>query len=130
MLPRGLKDWEEAASKGDFSKLPDPLRWSQSARLAHLIDGYEEAGGFNALGRLANSRWEAAHDLGIWRGSVRDLWLCLFFEHRRARHCGYGPAEDDLQLLNSLCEALRTALQNLSKAEARAFSTRLTGYPG
>ena len=79
MTPCGLKDWEEAASKGDFSKIPDPLRWSQSARLAHLIDGYKEAGGFDALGRFANRRHQAAYDLGIWQGSVNDLWLCLFF---------------------------------------------------
>ena len=40
-----LKDWELAAFGGDFSRIPTPFRWNQSGGLAHLLDGYEEAGG-------------------------------------------------------------------------------------
>nr|WP_155921684.1 SOS response-associated peptidase family protein [Mesorhizobium sp. L2C054A000] len=33
-----------------------------------------------------------------WYGSARDLWLCLFFEHRAARHTGSEGDEGVLHI--------------------------------
>ena len=91
MILGDLQDWELAAFAGDFSRIPNPFGWHGSAGLAHLIDGYEEAGGFPGLAHFANRLWRVAEDTGIWQGSPGDLWLCLFFEHRRARNSRDEP---------------------------------------
>ena len=123
-----LEDWELAAYGGDFSRIPNPSRWHQSAGFSHLIDGYKEAGGLHKLARFANERWHEAESTGGWQGGPRELWLCLFFVHRCVRHRGDEPLGSELELSNSLCEALRISLQSLTKDEARAFSMQLNSY--
>lgn len=115
-----LHEWEKLALAGNFSKLPRPFPWRASARLAHFLNGYREAGGFDELTRLALAKSKAARETGHWSGSAYELWLCLFFEHRAARRTGSDPDHGD-----QLCEALRSALQALSPGEARNLAERL-----
>lgn len=122
-----LKDrparWEKHALNGDFSLMPKPFTWEQSGRLAHYLNGYEEAGGFMELARLAETLGEVAREKGQWQGAAKDLWSCLFYEHRMARHTGSYPEESAHH--DSLCEALRVALQALEPHDARALASRL-----
>jgi hypothetical protein len=119
VLDDEIQEWERLALKGDFSRLPQPFRWRESGRLAHFLDGYREAGGFNELSHLSRIKAEEARSTGRWQGSALELWLCLFFEHRAARHTGSDPRDGD-----ALCEALRRALQVLDPAEARGLAVR------
>ena len=114
-----LEEWEARAKRGDFSQIPKPFSWRQSGAFAHLIDGYEQAGGFDQLSRLALKKADEARTTGRWQGTARELWLCLFFEHRAARHTGTNPVNGD-----ALCEALRTALQGLSNQQAKRLANR------
>ena len=120
-----LSTWEQCALRGDFSHMPQPFGWRDSARFSHFLNGYEEAGGFDPLARLALAMSERARDTGRWAGSAKELWFCLFFEHRAARHTGSDPESEELERLNALCETLRLALQALDEHEARALASRL-----
>lgn len=40
---------------------------------------------------MANRRLQQAQAIGVWDGNALELWLCLFFEHRRWRHFDNGP---------------------------------------
>ncbi|MFN3686437.1 hypothetical protein [Salinarimonas sp.] len=119
-----LEEWERRALSGDFSALPDPLRWDQTARLAHFIDGYEEVGGFEQLVELADGRSEEARKTGSWHGTADELWVCLFAEHRRWRFYGYEPEGEALAHLQGLCSALRTALQSLEAKAGLALKSK------
>lgn len=118
-----LEDWERRSLAGDFSQMPRPFRWRQSGRFAHLLNGYKEAGGFDELASLHH---RIARDVmdgrAPWRGSARDLWLCLFFEHRAARHTG---SDGDEGVHDDLCEELRKSLQALDQREAPELASRL-----
>jgi hypothetical protein len=107
-----LEHWEQKVLELDFSQMPVPFRWEQSARFAHFLNGYEAAGGLDQLARLHGASREAAIETGRWRGDASELWSCLFFEHRSARHTGSEPEGDHLRLVNALCEQLRQALQS------------------
>ena len=48
-LDNELEEWERRSLAGDFSQMPNPFRWRQSARFAHFLNGYKEAGGFEKL---------------------------------------------------------------------------------
>ena len=100
--------WVELIKIGQFDAIPASFSWQTSAEFAHLIDGYAIMG--DDLGTLANERLQAAEKQGVWRGTSRELWLCLFFEHRRWRHYGELPSGNDLKLLDDLCDALRQQL--------------------
>jgi hypothetical protein len=126
---RQLKSWERRVLEGDFTAIPDPFLWRESAHLAHFIDGYAEAGGIERLGDLANPRKHAAIQKGIWEGSAKELWLCLFFEHRRYHHFGRSPEGHELVVLNRLCASLGQAVQTLGPAEARALASRFKRQP-
>lgn len=104
--------WVEKAIGGDWSAIPDDFDWSQSAVFAHVINGYELAPalGCGDAGDFANRRGEAARRTGSWEGSALELWICLFFEHRRYRHFGCEPEGEDLRRLNALCQQLRSVL--------------------
>ncbi|MEW9838582.1 hypothetical protein [Mesorhizobium marinum] len=121
MLDDRPREWEMLALQGDFSQMPDPLLWRESGRLAHFLDGYREAGGFDELCDLAASKAAEARSTGVWCGSALELWQCLFFEHRAARHTGSDPGYGE-----ELCAALRSALLALEPGEARRLATRLT----
>ena len=118
-----MRKWERLALKGDFSAMPKPFRWEDSGRFAHFLNGYEVAGGFDPLAKLALGMSTQARDTGSWRGGARDLWLCLYFEHRAQRHASsdYGGTP----MLEQLCETLRIALNELNREEAEALVSDL-----
>lgn len=116
-----LQEWEKLARAGDFSRLPKPFLWRESAVLAHFLDGYREAGGLNELSRFAITKAEEFRSTGQWQGSALELWLCLFFEHRAARHTGSEPGHGD-----ELCGALQDALNKLTRREGRLLAKRFT----
>lgn len=118
-----LLKWERLALQGDFSKIPKPFRWEASGRLAHFINVHEFPGGFDAISRLALATSAQARETGVWRGSARDLWLCLFFEHRAQRHAASDYS--GTPMLEQLCERLRVALSDLSPQEAREIVSEL-----
>ena len=100
-----------AVSSGAFALVPPSLRWSESHEVAHLINGYElaKAAGLGDLAHHCNERKAEAKRAG-WVGDLLELWLCLYGEHRRARHGGgYPPEGEELVLLNHLCSAFASA---------------------
>lgn len=109
---RGREAWIEAALAGTWTAIPEDFGWSQSAVFAHAIDGYELAPalGLGDAGDLANRAVEAAERTGVWEGTALELWICLFFEHRRSRHSGAEPERKHRALLDALCQRLRAAL--------------------
>jgi hypothetical protein len=114
--------WLVSVSRGDFSVIPDPLRWDEVSGFSHLINGYTASinAGLGELPVWANERNREAAKNGYWRGTCFELWCCLFYERRRYRHFGEDPSGADLMLLNTLCSNLRLALQNATEEE-RAF---------
>lgn len=118
--------WVELVKIGQFDAIPASFSWQTSAEFAHLIDGYAIMG--DDLGTLANERLQAAEKQGVWRGTSRELWLCLFFEHRRWRHFGELPLGNDLKLLDDLCDALRQQLL-LAHEDERAELLNLLAGP-
>ncbi len=103
----GRQPWLAEVRRGQFESIPEELGWGISAPLAHMIKGYEV---FDDVVRLANERLETARQTGQWQGNSLELWGCLFAEHRRARHTGYGPADHELDLYDALCRTLRAKL--------------------
>lgn len=43
--PDNKRNWLADAMAGDFSTMPVPFTWDESAGFAHVIDGYGVAGG-------------------------------------------------------------------------------------
>jgi hypothetical protein len=120
--------WEGRVQHGRFEAMPTPFRWDGSARFAHLLNGYDIEDSFDALAKLANKRLLHAERHGVWKGSARELWLCLFFEHRLWRHGGaeFMPPEAEASL-DALCETLRRRLVELDaggRAEMVALLAR------
>jgi len=104
--------WIEEALAGTWTAIPEDIGWSQSAAFAHAIDGYELASalGLGDAGDLANRVLEASERTGAWDGTALELWICLFFEHRRNRHSGAEPEREHRALLDALCQRLRAAI--------------------
>jgi hypothetical protein len=104
--------WLREVATGKWTAIPQDFSWKQSAGFAHLINGYELAPalGFGDAGDFANRRHDAAEQTGTWGGTAIELWICLFFEHRRYRHFGYDPEGRELEFLNALCQSTRVAL--------------------
>lgn len=113
--------WIERVRAGQFEAIPNPFTWNESVEFGHLINGDEVAQtlGITELGNFANPKLAHAEAKGRWVGTPLELWLCLFFEHRRARHGGETEsyAEGPHPLLDALCQSLRDALQRLSPPE-------------
>lgn len=124
LISDDLEEWEEFGLKGDFSRIPQPFLWKDSARFAHFLNGYEEAGGFDELANLEGSMSDTERETGRWRGSAHELWMCLFFKHRTARHTGSYDADP---ALDALAESLSTALRRLPTGEALTLAGRLKG---
>ena len=104
--------WLMAVRVGNFAAIPPDICWVESAGLAHLIDGYELAGGVAELQLLANKKLEKARQAGgLWVGTAVELWECLFAEHRRAHFAG-EPSAIELGLYDQLCQSLRWSLLN------------------
>lgn len=112
-------DWIKAARSGQFEMLPVSMDWNSSAYLAQLVNGYEVslALGWGELSTLAVRMNQAERQSGHWSGSALQLWLCLFYEHRRYRHSGYPPEGDSLARLGRLCSALLGALHTADAKE-------------
>ena len=121
--------WEDVILGGQFEAIPDPFRFHGSFRFAYLIDGYEVAGGFEALAELANGTGQAAGPEGRWFGDARTLWLILFFENRRWRHFGTSPEGQDQLRLDRLCQKLREELVAIPPADRSAFLAPLIPPP-
>ena len=101
--------------------IPDRLSWSDSIKIAHVIDGYELvlAAGFgdcHAYQAAARSRAEAS---GRWTGSTLELWVQLFLEHRREKFSGAIGADigyDTDPILEQLCEAFLASLTDWQRS--------------
>ncbi|MBN9458131.1 MAG: hypothetical protein J0I54_15975 [Bosea sp.] len=105
--------WLDQVRGGDFASIPHAPTWLQSARLAHLLNGYATSidVGLGNLHGWANKRADEAARIGSWRGTALELWLCLFYEHRRWRHFGCQPEGQDRELVARLWRQLRGELQ-------------------
>ena len=105
--------WLDQVRGGDFAAIPHAPTWLQSARLAHLLNGYATSidVGLGNLHGWANERADEAAQTGSWRGTAIELWLCLFYEHRRWRHFGCEPEGQDRELAAHLWRQLRSELQ-------------------
>lgn len=118
--------WLPHCRAGCFESIPNPFAWNDSIEFAHLIQGYEVAKtiGITELGDFANAKLRHAESTGGWAGTPLELWLCLFFEHRRARHGGGSEsyAEGAHPLLDALCGELRACLQRLPREDALLMS--------
>lgn len=94
------------------SLCPARLTWDNSVELAHLINGYvlAERAGLGDPFVLADTRLAAAQATGDWGGSLLQLWVALFLEHRRWRVSPIEPDPVMRQLLDQLCEKLQRSL--------------------
>ncbi len=122
--PEAEPSWIARARRGDFAALPEPFTWEKTGQFAHLVHGYRvsESLGLGRLRIWANKRISEARQSGQWTGTAMELWLCLFYEHRRYRHMDEGdPEGDELCLLDQLCEQLREKLQRLRAEEHAAI---------
>lgn len=111
--------WLDRVRAGEFSAMPEAFTWEDSAAFAHLLHGYDVSSALD-LGELAfwaNERAGEAAMTGAWRGSTVELWLGLFFEHRRFRHFGFEPAGADRKLIVRLWQQLRSQLQVIGDDE-------------
>lgn len=109
------------AQRIDQSQLADLCRnidWDSSTPVAYLIDGFElaKAAGIDDPFVFANNMRAEAEDRGDWAGTTLELWLALFFEHRRHRQqsqgfIGLDQAISRLPLLDELCFALARSLE-------------------
>jgi hypothetical protein len=117
------EEWLHRVRRGEFDAVPNPFFWTQSIDLAHLIHGYDLAQeiGIGELGPFANAKVGIAEATGCWEGTATELWLCLFYEQRRARHIDCGDAEESVEgpqpFLDALCQALRLRLQVVGNQE-------------
>nr|WP_047573951.1 hypothetical protein [Methylobacterium sp. ZNC0032] len=112
-------DWLDRVRRGDFAAIPLDLTWLQSARLAYLLNGYDTSRtlGLGDLQGWANERADEAARTSSWSSSAIELWLCLFYEHRRWRHFGCEPEGEDRELIGSLWQQLRDELQVIGEDE-------------
>jgi len=134
MKPREFDDidekWLADAKVGDFSTMPTPFTWDQSVKFAHIIDGYGVAGGVERCMAITQNAIDSEPDPNDRAASALTLWVALFGEHRRWRHFGYEPGGQDLLYLDSLSEALRGRLQNLSPDDRDRLLAVIAEHPG
>ncbi|WKW50808.1 hypothetical protein [Rhodomicrobium lacus] len=124
-------EWIRLVQKGDFTAIPKPFVWNDSIEFAHLINGYAAASEIGIdLPDFANMKASAARATGSWDGTATELWLCLFYEHRRARHSG-EPEEcgEGANHLDPLCATLRSKLQDIGAQERGLLLALLAGSP-
>ena len=128
--PENSPSWLEDAMAGDFTTMPRPFTWAQSAAFAHIIDGYGIAGGVVECLRIARSAIDNEVDPNCRATSAVNLWVALFGEHRACRHFGYPPGPPELLYLDALCDELRQRLQNLSAEDLNEVRAVMAAHPG
>jgi len=105
--------WLAAVREGHFATIPENCDWESSAGLAHLIDGHALLGqrGRQDPDIFAGHALSVATQVGRWCGSLSDLWIALFLEHRRWRlSAPHEPDPSQRMLLDTLVRQLREAL--------------------
>jgi len=114
ILERHLADRERLS---DLGRLAEGLPWDRSAPLAYMIDGYvlAETVGISDPHEFVDRMRTKAENEGTWSGTALELWLALFFEHRRDHMS--GPIGIDFEaaptrLRDELCSSLIVALKN------------------
>jgi hypothetical protein len=105
--------WTERARAGDFSAIPIPFTWAQSAEFSHLIDAYELTGSVDACFAILDRVLQEIRFTGRSTASPLEIWVVLFFQHRGCKHSGYQPDPARRALLDVLCERLRVQLLSL-----------------
>ena len=121
--------WTERVRLGDFSAIPVPFAWDQSAEFAHLIDGYDLTRSVEACFRIRERVLPEVQATGWSTASPIDLWIALFMEHRGCRHAGYEPKGERKVTLDQLCECLRVQLVTLGP-DQRAGILAAMAEPG
>jgi len=116
---RRMKPWLAKVYAGDFAEMPLRITEGEFFELHSAIDGYRiaEEFGYGDLSGLADLSWRMVRqfeETGRWSGSALELWLCLFFQCRAARH---SDGSLDEGMWRSLYQALRVALQNLTDTD-------------
>jgi hypothetical protein len=134
-------EWIGGVRAGEFEAIPETFAWKDSAEFAHLINGYElarklglgreptlngeaapdDVGPVGPLGNFANRKREEAKKEGRWDGSAIELWICLFFEHRRERWASACLPADPDPMLDELCRTLRAKLVAVPPQERSAL---------
>jgi hypothetical protein len=120
--------WLEAIAAGDFTALPEDLRWADTDRLAILIDGYGLAGSHARAAVLHRDVLDELRQTGTSTAPACDLWVALFFSWRRMRFVA-GDRNDDVALLDLLCRLLRRRLQDLTPTERREIEVAMRASP-
>ena len=95
------------------------MTWESSAPVAYMIAGYElakEAGIEYPMAFMEQMRRDAERT-GQWKGSLLELWLALYLEHRRDRHQSQGAIGSSMEIesmpmLEELCEAVALAIRD------------------
>jgi hypothetical protein len=105
--------WTEKVRAGDFSAIPVPFTWAQSAEFSHLIDAYELTGSVDACFTILDRVLQEIRFTGHSTASPLDIWVVLFFQHRGCKHAGHQPNRDRRAFLDVLCERLRVQLLSL-----------------
>ena len=121
--------WTERVRAGDFSAIPVPFTWAQSAEFSHLIDAYELTGSvdacFTILDRVLHEIRFTSHSTA----SPLDIWITLFFRHRGCKHAGHQPNPDRRALLDILYERLRVQLLRLGPEQRAGILGAMTEPP-
>lgn len=108
----GWEAWLQVVHSGRFEAISRNLRWVNSVRLAHLIDGYGLAAKLGAGDpfEFEGKLLQHALDVGKWMGGPAVLWTTLFLEHRRWRTAPVDPDPEMQRLLDVLCLQLVQSL--------------------
>lgn len=125
--PGAVTGWLDRVRAGEFAAIPEPFTWQHSGAFAHLLHGYgvSSALGLGELAFWANERADEAATIGSWHGTAIELWLCLFYEHRRFRHFGFEPEGQDRELIARLWRQLRSQLQVIGEDERAAILAQI-----
>ena len=70
--------WTERVRAGDFSAIPVPFTWEQSAEFSHLIDAYELTGSVEACLTILDRVLEEIRFTGHSTASPLDIWITFF----------------------------------------------------
>lgn len=122
-------DWLPAVVAGDFSALPTPLFWTDTADLALLIDGYGLAGSHEKAGIVFRNVLGELRQTGTSTASAPELWAALFFSWRRLRFVMGDQTDEDVALLDRLCGLLRQRLQDLTPSERTEIDAAMEASP-